>query len=133
MDTQVLYQIAIILATPTVASVIGTSVAALLAQDGFPDIVNGVIAWAVLLICAVASAYTGGQLVGDPAHIVGAIEGVATLLISGGLAALKPYLAYLNFLETYLFRIVGPVSQFPGPTPSVKPTVHDWTRGNDGR
>jgi len=98
---------------PVAYSLIGTSVGKVLAQDGFSREMNGAIAWLVVVLCAIGTAYLSHQIIGDPYAIGSTIIGIITLLISGGLSSIKPYLIYLDFLQTHVFNIVpkSPVNQ----------------------
>jgi len=90
----------LVILLPLLLPLFGTSVAALLSQDGFPQPANDIIAFAALLACAIISAYAAGQLSGDPTGIVAAIVGAMTLLIQGALHNLTPYVSYLSALQS---------------------------------
>lgn len=106
----------IFLAQPAVYAIVGTTTARILAQAGFTPTVNGVIAWGVLVVAAVGSAWAGHMfLSNDPVFILGAIVGAITLLLSGGLHELRPYLIYLDWVESHVFNVVLPGPQLPAP------------------
>jgi hypothetical protein len=110
---QMALQLALIfLAQPTVYAVIGTTTARILAQSGYSEVANGIIAWIVLIGCAVGSAWAGHLfLSNDPIFIFGTIVGAITLLLSGALHSLRPYLIYLDWVEQHVFNVVPPSPQ----------------------
>lgn len=104
----------IFLGQPAVYALVGTTVARILAQSGYSKEANGAIAWVVLVGCAIGSAWAGHLfLSNDPIFILGTIIGAITLLLSGALHSLRPYLIYLDWVEQHVFNIVPPVSREP--------------------
>lgn len=121
----------IFLAQPAIYAVIGTTTARILAQSGFSEVANGIIAWVVLIACAIGSAWAGHLfLSNDPIFIFGVLVGAITLLLSGALHELRPYLIYLDWVESHIFNVVPPSPQqiatprasrtIIPPTPSVE-------------
>jgi hypothetical protein len=90
----------LVLALPIVLPAFGSTVASLLQQEGFKPWLNSLIAYAALIIATLVSVYAAGLLSGDATGIVAALIGTATLLIHGALYKLKPYLAYLDALQS---------------------------------
>jgi hypothetical protein len=108
------------LAQPTVYALIGTTTARILSQTGYSKEANGMIAWAVLIVCAVGSAFAGHMfLSNDPVFILGAVIGAITLLLASGLHTLRPYLIYLDWVEGHVFNVVPP----PAPAPDSNATA----------
>jgi hypothetical protein len=106
----------ILLAQPAIYAVIGTTAARILAQDGFSEGVNGAIAWIILVGCAGTSAWVSNQFVStDPFFILGVFSGAMTLLLSGALHGLRPYLVYLGWVESHIFNVI--------PVPPSGPTA----------
>jgi hypothetical protein len=135
-----LLQLAIIfLGQPAIYAVIGTTTARILAQTGYSKEINGVIAWFVLIFCAVGSAWAGHLfLSNDPVFIFGAIVGAITLLLSGALHVLRPYLIYLDWVEAHVFNVVltapAPVAApAPGEAASDEHATAPLPTVNDGR
>lgn len=118
---QLALQLALIfLAQPAVYALIGTTTARILAQTGYSKEANGAIAWGVLILSAIGSAFAGHLfLSNDPVFILGAIIGAITLLLASGLHELRPYLVYLDWVEVHIFNVVpAPVSQVAAPAPA---------------
>lgn len=106
---QALFPLLAYLGQAGISAVVGTSVSRILAQDGFPKLVNAIIAYIVLLVMATANAYvtfSNLHFAGGVNAFAGLLVGAITLLLSGALASLKPYLLYLNFLESHIFNVV---------------------------
>ncbi len=103
----VLQILIIFLGQPAVFAIIGTTTARILAQDGFSEQINGAIAWVVLVGSAIGSAWAGHEFISnDPIFILGVVVGAITLLLSGAFASVRPYLIYLDWIETHIFNIV---------------------------
>lgn len=129
-------QIAILL--PILLSLIGTTTSRILAQSGYSQQVNGVIAWVVVIASAVLCAVIDGKLIGDAYGIMSAVIGFVTLLISGALVSLRPYLIYLDWIETHIFNVIKPIGAEQQQNVSQwRATATDWNKqqpqgGNPG-
>jgi len=121
-----LQQLLPLLTLPVVFALVGSSVAKILSQDGFAPWANDLIAWSVLVLSAVLSAYAAHQLTGDPYQIAAVLVGTATLLVSGGLSSLKPWLIWLDFLQQYVFPVIK--SREAAPAPLSEPTTQEQTK-----
>src|SRR6266568_6431178 len=99
----------LIVALPVGIPAMGSMLAAILAQDGFDKLspyINPVIAYVFLIAASLASAYVEGQLTADVSGLITVCTFLFTLGVSGGLYALRPWLKWLDLLQTYFFAIV---------------------------
>ncbi len=99
----------LIVAIPIAIPAMGSMLAAILAQDGFDKLspyINPVIAYVFLIAASLASAYVEGQLTADVSGLITVCTFLFTLGVSGGLYALRPWLKFLDLLQTYFFAIV---------------------------
>lgn len=99
-------QSALLILLPVLTPLIGSSVAAILAQDKWPVWANDLIAWAILLAFAGGDMYANSQFTGGWVLIVADGVQVVTFLASGWLVKLGPWLIWLNFLQTNIFNLV---------------------------
>ena len=93
---------------PFVLPIVASSVGAIIRQDGFTPQWNAFIAWAAVLLSAAGVAWAEGALVGDPLHVASAFCAIGSLLISGALHSLDPYLAYLGWVQSHVLDVFGP-------------------------
>lgn len=92
---------------PIVLPVVGSSVAAIIRQDGFTPQWNAFIAWAAVLVSALLVGMAENAFGGDPTHVAATLCAIASLLISGALHSLSPYLAYLSWVQTHVLGVYG--------------------------
>jgi len=107
--TQITWTQFLIVALPVGIPAMGSMLAAILAQDGFDKLspyINPVIAYVFLIAASLASAYVEGQLTADVSGLITVCTFLFTLGVSGGLYALRPWLKWLDLLQTYFFAIV---------------------------
>lgn len=103
---------------------IGSTVSAILEQDKFPTLLNDALAWLVLVGCAIANGFATHQLtIGLLASssiqtMASVVAGAVTLLISGPLHSLSPWLNWRDFLRVNLFNIAK-----GAPAPQFRPTL----------
>jgi hypothetical protein len=95
------YQGYLIYLLPIIMPLIGSSMAALLTQSHWRPWVNDAIAWLVLLGCAALNVWLSNQLIGGVPQIVDAIIAAVTVLVSGPLTKLRPWLAWLDWLQSH--------------------------------
>jgi len=92
---------------PVLAPLVGSSVAAVLAQRGWPAGVNDGLAWLCLLLFAGLDVWANGAFAGSSwLAIVGDVVDAITFLASGWLIKLDPWLAWLSWLQRNVFDIV---------------------------
>jgi hypothetical protein len=96
----------LIILLPVLTPLIGSSLAAVLAQDNWPAWLNDGIAWFVLLACAGLDLWASNLLTGGFSAILNAAVAIVTLLASGALVSLKPWLAWLSWLQSNIFDLV---------------------------
>ncbi len=111
------------IAMPLICSLLGSSLSGILAQDGFPEWANGLIAWLVLILASIGSAYAAHGLNGSLDGFLHAVIAAATLLLSGGLSSLKPWLLWLDFLQSHVFNVVKPTIVASDPYVTAKRPV----------
>lgn len=109
-------QFALPVLLPLLFPYLGDTVAHLLKQRHFPPLVNDLIAWIVLLGAAISEACVEGLLTGSPNAVIPAVDGLATLLLTGPLTSLSPWLSGMSWVQRVLFNLFP--SQ-PLPTPDV--------------
>lgn len=104
------------LLSPAALSVVGSTLSGILAQDGFPKWLNGLIAWIVLLAAAVASVIVANHF-DSFSGFIDAVIAAVSLLLSGGLHSLKPWTdGWLAWVQSHLFNIVkAPAAALSGP------------------
>jgi hypothetical protein len=100
------FQNILLIALPLVTPFIGSSLAAILAQDSWPVWLNDGIAWFVLLAASGLDMWANSQFSGGWITIVADGVQTMTLLSSGWLIKLKPWLTWLNFLQANVFNLV---------------------------
>ncbi len=105
-----LQALAAIVLSPVFLSMIGDGLAAVLAQDGFPQLLNDLIAWVVLIAAALASMFAANQFVPSMPAIANAFIAAVFLLANGSMGKLKPYLLFLNWLQSNVFDVAGGAS-----------------------
>jgi hypothetical protein len=104
---------------PILFAILGTSVGKFLAQQHFPKLVNDLIAFVFVLGAAIFDAFMSHQVSAttDWLNLVSIVSGLFTLLVAGPLSSLKPYMAWLDFLQNAMFNIVKPpVAVAPPPS-----------------
>lgn len=100
------YQQAIIIFLPVLTPLIGSSIAAILAQDHWHGAINDGIAWVVLLAVAALDMWANGQFSGGWVMVVADLVQIVSLLSSGWLIKLTPWLIWLSWLQSNVFNIV---------------------------
>ena len=117
----------LIVAIPIAIPAMGSMLAAILAQDGFDRLspyINPVIAYVFLILASLASAYVEGQLTADVSGLITVCTFLFTLGVSGGLYALRPWLKWLDLLQTYFFAIVkAEQAAYAKPAPPMSSTT----------
>lgn len=111
-------QAIILILLPVLTPLVGSSMAAILAQDNWPTWANDTIAWAVLLLFAGGDMWANSQLSGGWVVIVADGVQVVTLLSSGWLVKLAPWLIWLQWLQANLFNLVPLFEQSSKPAPA---------------
>jgi hypothetical protein len=99
-------QNALLLILPFVTPLVGSSVAAILAQSRWPAWANDTVAWSLLLLFAGGDMYANAQFSGGWVMIVADSIQTVTFLASGWLVKLAPWLAWLHFLQVNVFDLV---------------------------
>lgn len=94
------------LALPFFMPYVADFVASLLQQDGFNQKVNDVFAWAFLILASVGTGIVDNQFFGTPNVVFNALLSIATLLLSGPLTSLKPWINLTAFVQSKLFNVV---------------------------
>lgn len=110
-------QAIILIMLPVFTPLVGSSMAAILAQDNWPTWANDTIAWAVLLLFAGGDMWANSQLSGGWVVIVADGVQAVTLLSSGWLVKLSPWLIWLQWLQANLFNLVPLFEQSSKPAP----------------
>lgn len=96
----------IIVILPVVTPFIGSSLAAILAQDHWPAWTNDTIAWLVLLAFSGLDMWANGQFSSGWLEIAADAIQALTLLSSGWLVKLGPWLVWLNWLQSNVFNLL---------------------------
>lgn len=116
-------QSVLLIILPVFTPLIGSSVAAILAQDKWPVWANDTIAWVILLTIAGGDMYANAQFVGGWVLIVADGVQVVTFLSSGWLVKLAPWLIWLSWLQNNLFNLVPLFENLDKPAPTSLQTV----------
>jgi hypothetical protein len=112
IDTSTLQTLAAVIFTPALLSPLADIFASILAQDGFPALLNDLIAWLVLLAAAIGSMFAANQFVGGLPALVNVGIGVIFLLVNGSMGKLKPYCVGLDWIQSNIFDVAkGPDGQ----------------------
>ena len=118
----------LIVLLPTIMPYIGDFGASVLAQDGFPQFVNDLIAWLLLIVVAIASGIASGALIGPFVtsywtQVIGVLIAVATALLAGPLTSLNKWVNFTALVQSHVFNIVPALIALvePAPRPSVIP------------
>lgn len=114
-------QSVLLIVLPVFTPLIGSSVAAILAQDHWPVWLNDGLAWFFLLFFAGLDLYANNQLGGGWVTIAADGVSVVMLLSSGWLVKLSPWLIWLAWLQSNLFNLV-PLFEQANKTPPTPPT-----------
>jgi hypothetical protein len=111
---------------PLIMPYIGDFSASVLAQDGFPQFVNDLIAWVMLIAVAIASGIASGALIGpfvtaDWTTVISVLIAVATALLAGPLTSLNTWVNFTALVQSHVFNIVPAVIALitPAPRPSI--------------
>lgn len=99
-------QSVLLIILPVLTPLVGTSVAAILAQSKWPVWANDLIAWLVLLLFAGGDMWANGQFAGGGLAALIDAEQAITLLSSGWLVKLAPWLTWLTFLQANVFSLI---------------------------
>lgn len=94
---------------PFVLPYLADMVASILRQDGFDarsPLINESIAWAFLIVASVASGIVDNQLLATPSLAINTLVSIATLLLSGPLTNLAPWVNFTGFLQSKLFNVI---------------------------
>lgn len=110
-------QSVLLILLPVLTPLIGSSVAAILAQSRWPVWLNDGIAWFCLLLFAGLDMYANNQLSSGWVMIVSDGVNVVMLLSSGWLVKLSPWLAWLAWLQSNVFNLVPLFEDLSRPTP----------------
>lgn len=92
------------LLSPALLSAIGDVIANILTQDGFPVVLNDIIAWSVLIFFAVASVFVAGAFTSLPGAMYAFIPAVF-VLASTSLHSLRPWLVGLSWIQSNVFDV----------------------------
>lgn len=111
-------QAVLLILLPVFTPLIGSSLAAILAQDKWPVWANDTIAWCVLLIFAGGDMWANSQFSGGWVEITADAVQVVTFLSSGWLVKLSPWLIWLAWLQSNLFNLVPLFEDMGKPTPA---------------
>lgn len=111
-------QSVLLILLPVLTPLVGSSVAAILAQHRWPAWVNDTIAWVVLLLVAGGDMWANSQFSGGWVEIVADAVQAITLLSSGWLVKLSPWLIWLSWLQSHLFNLVPLFEQLNRPAPT---------------
>jgi hypothetical protein len=112
IDTSTLQALAAVIFTPALLSPLADVFASILAQDGFPALLNDLIAWLVLIAAAIGSMFAANQLTGGLPALVNVGIGVIFLLVNGSMGKLKPYCVGLDWIQSHVFDVAkGPNGQ----------------------
>ncbi|SRR6266568_2889724 len=125
-------QLLVLVLSPLVLAFIGDTTASILKQDGFDKyspIWNELIAWMVVLLFAVLSVIADNQFNGGLNTVADATIAAFSLLVSGALKSLKPWLTFTDWLQAVTTFIQKPVTQVPVAPPD--PVVEAWQQSLD--
>lgn len=111
-------QSVLLILLPVLTPMIGSSLAAILAQDKWPTWANDTIAWVVLLVFAGGDMWANSQFSGGWVTIVADGVQVVTFLSTGWLVKLAPWLAWLAWLQANLFNLVPLFEDLNKPAPA---------------
>lgn len=103
---------------PIVTPFIGTTIAAALSQDHWPAWLNDGLAWLVLLTIAAIDMWANGQFSGGWLEVAGDAIQVLTLISSGWLVKLAPWLLWLSWLQKNVFNLLPLLEQIEGSKPT---------------
>lgn len=124
-------QSVLLIVLPVFTPLIGSSVAAVLAQDHWPVWLNDGLAWFFLLFFAGLDLYANNQLSGGWVVIVADGVSIVMLLSSGWLIKLSPWLIWLAWLQSNVFNLVPLFEQAnkapTPPTPTQSVTTRAYT------
>ena len=110
-------QSALLILLPVLTPLIGTSIAAIISQHNWPVWFSDGLAWFVLLAFAGGDMWANGQFAGGWFAIIVDAEQTITLLSSGWLVKLDPWLIWLNWLQSNLFNLVPLFEDLTKPPP----------------
>lgn len=110
-------QNAVLILIPLITPLVGTSVAAIIAQNHWPAWANDTLAWAILLLFAGGDMWANSQFAGGWVTIAADAVQAITLLSSGWLVKLDPWLTWLNWLQGNLFNLVPLFEDLSKPMP----------------
>jgi len=116
-------QSVLLILLPVLTPLIGSSVAAILAQDHWPVWLNDGLAWFCLLLFAALDMFANNQFSSGWVMIVSDGVNVIMLLSSGWLVKLSPWLAWLAWLQSNLFNLVPLFEGLDKPAPTPVQTV----------
>jgi hypothetical protein len=116
-------QSVLLIILPVFTPLVGSSVAAILAQDKWPVWANDTIAWVILLAFAGGDMYANSQFAGGWVIIVADGVQVVAFLSSGWLVKLAPWLIWLSWLQANLFNLVPLFEKLDRPAPTGTQTV----------
>jgi len=116
-------QSVLLILLPVLTPLIGSSVAAILAQDHWPVWLNDGIAWLCLCLVAGLDMWANNQFSSGWVMAVADAVQLITFLASGWLVKLGPWLVWLNWLQSNLFNLVPLFEDLGKPAPTPVQTV----------
>ena len=111
-------QSALLILLPVLTPFVGSSVAAILAQRTWPLWFKDGLAWFILLLFAGGDMWANSQFAGGWVTITADAVQAITLLSSGWLVKLDPWLIWLNWLQSNLFNLVPLFEDLSKPAPA---------------
>lgn len=110
-------QSVLLILLPVLTPMIGSSLAAILAQDKWPTWLNDGIAWLCLCLIAGMDMWANNQFSSGWVMAVADAVQLITFLASGWLVKLAPWLAWLAWLQANLFNLVPLFEDLNKPAP----------------
>jgi hypothetical protein len=105
INIQLIQTVLAVILTPSLFSMIGDMVASVLAQDGFPQIANDLIAWLVLLLAAAGSMFATNEFTPSLPGVAYALVIAVFLLVNGSMGKLRPWLIGLDWIQSNIFDV----------------------------
>jgi hypothetical protein len=96
----------LILLLPVLGPLVGSTAAAILAQDHWDIRINDAIAWVVLLSFAGINLWASNELTQGFSVAINASVAIISVLTSGALSKLKPWLIWLSWVQSNVFDLV---------------------------
>jgi hypothetical protein len=105
INIQLIQTLLTVILSPALFSVVGDMVASVLAQDGFPQIANDLIAWLVLLLAAIGSMFAANEFTPSLPGVAYALVIAVFLLVNGSMGKLRPWLIGLDWIQSNVFDV----------------------------